>query len=188
MDLLNVNSNSSSIVDMLCSYWQLKLNERDNLFYNKVHTIMDSKMSAKLKNPSSMKFCGYWFELKGVFKETVSSQVKNSAFICVHAYLTLYGIGYYEMVPIKKKYDASCFIESRQLVHGLVGKAGNNAKLDQEVYDNLTVFFNDICNNEGDDYASRQVRTRLGQTYLRDNEEDGVRLPPSYSKRMLYNR
>ena len=115
-------------------------------------------MSSKLKNPSSMKFRGCLFKLKGVFKETVSSQLKNSTFICVHAYLT------HEMVSIKKNYDASCLIESRHLVHGLVGKAGNNAKLDIDVYDSLTVFFNNLCNDEGDDYASRQVRTRLGQT------------------------
>ena len=51
----------------------------------------------------------------------------------------------------------------------------------------MSSFFSELA-NEGDEYASRQVRTRLGRTYLRDNEVDGIRLPPSYTKRQLYVR
>ena len=63
----------------------------------------------------------------------------------------------------------------------------SNHKLDDEIYDSINTFFIELS-SEGEYYASRHVRGRLGQAYLRDNEENGIRLPPSYSKRMVYDR
>ena len=91
--------------------------------------------------------------------------------------------GPYFLKSTKKKYEKSPFDTERNLVHGLTGKKSNNA-IAQQVVQSLTEFFNDL-KEEGDDYASKQVRSSVGNTYLRDNELDGVRLPPSYSKKMV---
>ena len=85
----------------------------------------------------------------------------------------------------KKKYEQSYFDTEQNLAHVLTGKRSNNRMMD-EVERPLCDFFNEL-KEEGDNYASKQVRTRAGKTYVRDNELDGVRLPPSFTKKMLYD-
>ena len=106
--------------------------------------------------------------------------------LCMYSYLLIYGHGVYQLESIKKKYEKSYFNTERYMVHGLTGRR-NNHGLNPSVLHSLSEFFNAL-KDEGDDYASKQVRTSAGQLYLRDNELDGVRLPPSYSKKMLYDR
>ena len=137
--LLSVEFNRDSVVDMVCAYWQLHLHSRDSLFSNKVYAIMDKKEPSKLKSASNVKFRGRLFKLKGMFKEADGSEVTNFYDFCTNAYLSLYGIGYYEFQSVKKSYDASCFDIGRASQHGLVGKKGNN-RLTDEVCKSLRSF------------------------------------------------
>ena len=60
-------------------------------------------------------------------------------------------------------------------------------KSKKEAYANADEFFEGL-KDESEDYASRIVRDVLGKTHLRDDEVDGVRLPPSWSIRGIYER
>ena len=59
--LLAINSNIESVVDMVFSFWQLNLKERDSLFRNKVHNIMDGEIGTNLYQASNVRFRGRLF-------------------------------------------------------------------------------------------------------------------------------
>ena len=102
--------------------------------------------------------------------------------ICVYAFITLYGIGCYTIDTIKSTYDGSS-LQSDCLS---VNISNNTTK--PAIIASIKSFFQSLIENEGEDYASRQVRRNLGHSYLRDDELDGVRLPPHYSKKLVYER
>ena len=184
--LLSIDSNKRICIDVVTSFWQLHLNTRNEIFSNKVYNIMDSKVTSTMAEPSSMKFRGKLFNVKGKFIDPHTNKTMNSYNFCLYGYLSLYGIGYYELQSLKRRYSQVCFDEHSMVTHGLKGKKGNST-LNDELYDSLRQFFEELS-QEGDDYSSRQVRRAIGTAYLRDNELDGIRLPPSYSKRMIYEK
>ena len=153
---------------------------------NKLYEIMNRKVTPQLKSIVTMKFRGSLFSIRGKFDNDESNHIIDTHNLCMYSYLCIYGIEPYFLESTKKKYEKSSFDTERNIAHGLTGQKNNNA-LTQEVEQSLTDFFN-YLKEEGDNYASKQVRSSLGNTYLRDNELDGVRLPPSYSKKMLYDR
>ena len=186
-ELLQRNDrNIEAVSDIVTSYYQYGYKERFSLFSNKVFEIMDRKMSPRLKSVSNMKFRGRLFSLRGKFDSANENYIVETHNLCMYAYLCVYGIGPYHLDTVKSKYEMSSFDSERNLAHGLMGKKSNNA-IREEVVFGLNQFFNEL-KEEGDDYASRQVRSHVGGTYLRDNEIIGVRLPPSYTKKGLYNR
>ena len=186
-DLLNGNDqNIQAVADIVTPYYQYGYKERCSLFSNKLYERMDRKVTPQLKNISNMKFRGRLFSIRGKFDNDESNHIIDTHNLCMYSYLCIYGIEPYFLESTKKKYEKSSFDTERNIAHGLTGQKNNNA-LTQEVEQSLTDFFN-YLKAEGDNYASKQVRSSLGNTYLRDNELDGVRLPPSYSKKMLYDR
>ena len=181
------DENIRVMADIVTAYYQLPYKGRILLLSNKVFAIMDTKVLSKLKTISSMKFRGKIFPIRGKFDSSVISNIDVTTYhVCLNAFLSTYGIGYYFFNTIKSKYELSCFNTERNMAHGNSGKRSNNA-VKEEVEVALHSYFKDLA-NEGDDYASQQVRTNLGTTYLRDKELDDVRLPPFYSKKMVYDR
>ena len=172
--------------DIVTSYYQYGYKERLSLFSNKVFDIMDRKITPRLKSISSMKFRGRLFSVRGKFDTDDSEDIVEAHNLCMYSYLCVYGIGPYHLETVKKKYEMSTFDSVRNLAHGLSGKKSNNT-VSEQVISALNQFFKEL-KEEGEDYASKQVRSHVGGTYLRDNEIDGVRLPPSYSKKGLYNQ
>ena len=187
-DLLERDSdnNINAVADIVTAYYQLGHKERSSLLCNKVFEVMDRKINPRLKTMSSMKFRGTLFSIRGKFGMGNNDANVDTHLLCMYSYLLIYGHGVYQLESIKKKYEKSCYNTERNMAHGLTGRRSNHG-LNPSVLQSLSEFFNAL-KDEGDDYASKQVRTSAGQLYLRDNELDGVRLPPSYSKKMLYDR
>ena len=185
-ELLQRNSgNIEAVSDIVTSYYQFSYKERFTLFSNKVFEIMDRKITPRLKSVTNMKFRGRLFGIRGKFDASDDSFV-DSHTLCMYGYLSIYGIGPKHLDSMKSKYEMSTFDSERNLAHGLTRKKSNNA-VSEEVLVSLGQFFNEL-KDEADDYASRQVRSHVGGNYLRDNELDGVRLPPSYTKTGMYRR
>lgn len=175
-DFLNVNDdivNISSVI--VSSHYNHSLHRRDMILCSKVHSLMDARMKPGKESTVNMKLRGKIFVIGGKFDGSLYSTYS----LCVHGYLALYGIGTYHYNSLKGRY-----VDNIQ--HGLTGVASNNGTK-EEILQSMREYFEELA-DEGEDYASRQVRTRLGGVYLRDKELDYVRLPPSYSKRLVYDR
>ena len=181
------DDNIDIVADIVTSYYGLVYNERHSILSNKIHSMMDLKVSPKLKSVKNMKFRGRIFNIRGKFNNDDSHDNTYSHPLCLCGFNCIYGYGSYEIDTIKGKYDQSTFGTERNISHGLMGKASNNS-VKEDILLSLHDYFKKDLKEEGDDYASRQVRTALGVSYLRDNELEGVRLPPFFTKRIIYER
>ena len=87
------DQNVNVLADMVTSFYQLKSLERQSILTNKVFSIIDNKVTAKLKSISSMKFRGRLFHLRGKFNhsENLNASVSNYP-VCLYAYLSIYGV------------------------------------------------------------------------------------------------
>ena len=65
----------------------------------------------------------------------------------------------------------------------MTGNKRNHCRCEDEVLK----FLDEIAKVEGDPYATRFVRT-LAECDVRDEEDGILELPPSYTKRKLYER
>ena len=193
-DLLKISDNAiHALSDMVTSFYNNKMDRRDQIICVKLHNLMDHKLEPwdapiipanqhqpPKKDPMKLRFTGKCFSVRGRFGDNYDLVSTHN--LCIHAYLSLYGIGAYKLKKYKEAYNNT----DGKVVHGLALQK-SNASIKLEIKQSIRDFMKDL-ESEGDEYASRQVRTRLGTSYLRDNEIGGIRLPPSYSKRLIYHK
>ena len=109
---------------------------------------------------------------------------RNIVSLCPHSWQKLYGLGHTRIDNIKDTYIKNP--DSLLIIHGNKNGSGSRTLGIEEAKISLSHFFN-LLKEEGEEHASRKVRARLGNTYLRDNEDDFL-LPPHWTVRKLYER
>ena len=186
IEVMEVDGNLQKLVETVYNFYNLPHQSRHDVLRTRVYNIIDCKMLkqtvSQIRNKKTNQI-----SLKGkvfVLTNFINTITHKPFVLCRHSFQKVYGIGHYTIDKIKLQYAEGG--RHNELVHGLCNKQGNIKKSKQEALDSMKSFFESL-KSEGENYASRQVRARLGNTYLRDNEDD-VRLPPSWSKRLVYER
>ena len=99
---------------------------------------------------------------------------RNVVSLCRHSWQKLFGLGHNRIDKMKDEYSNKP--DLLLITHGNSNKVGSRSLAIKKAEMSLALFF-DSLRDEGEEYASRKVRARLGPTYFRDNE-DNLNLPP----------
>ena len=186
IDVMSDDVRLREVARSVTNYYNLPLQARKDLLCTRVHNIIDCKVlkqsNFQIKNKKTNQF-----SLKGkvfVLSNLINDSTHKPYVLCRHSFQKVYGVGHYVIDSLKNNYAESG--RHLTLKHGLSNKTSNLKKSKEEALNSMKDFFESL-KGDGEDYASRQVRARLGNMYLRDDEND-IRLPPSWSKRIVYER
>ena len=141
---------------------------------------MLNRRKIKNRKTNELYLKGRFFYLNFGLGNEVSS--RDIISLCRHSFQRLFGIGYQKIDNIKRNY-----ITNTDYSHGLKNTLGSRTLAIDDAINSISEFLNELKKEEGEVHASRQVRSRLGRVYLRDNEDD-LLLPPHWTIRKLYER
>jgi len=179
------SNNIEKIATAVTEFHSLHVEARKAIISTKVQCVLDTLVTEKQKR----NITGCVFSIPGLFysEDQNSNKEQNKPFLCCrYGFSKIMGLNNSIIDTIKMKYKDSMSKGTLvSLDHGLKGRTGN--KKDKDVEDSLEIFF-DILEGEAEPYASRVVRGEVGKQHLRENELNGVALPPKWSHRSLYER
>lgn len=186
--LLQSTERRNVVSDIVCSFWNSPFEARNAILLQKVKMVVDNQLQTR-RNIKDRKTDRVY--LKGrIFMMILSNgqevmSHKDFVVLCRHSYQRIFGIGPYKLDNITNKYLGQ--IDLSVITHGSKNKIGGRRLGIQAAELSISDFFQNLKSEEGEEHASRQVRSRLGKEYLRDDEED-LLLPAHWTIRKLYER
>ena len=180
-NLLEDASNRTSLAQVVCSHWNLNYHARKILVEQKIKHLVDfqiqkrkKKVGKKGKNiKTKMVYLKGQLFILNLGSENIETS-RNVVSLCRHSWQKLFGLGHNKIDKIKDEYSNKPNL--LLITHGNSNEVGSRSLAIKKAEMSLALFF-DSLRDEGEEYASRKVRARLGPTYFRDNE-DNLNLPP----------
>lgn len=180
MDLLVNEETHKGICKMVTDYHALDTEGKKLYRWNRVKEVCDAEI-ARLGPEKKIQFMGKCFVLTSIPNPSDGNRPFR---VCRHTFQRIMDMGDRQLNDVKTEY-----LKTKSNIPPPKKESNRQpSEKDQEVTDSIIEFMNELIENEGAPYASRQVRARCGRTYLRDDERDGVLLPPYLTKNAVYER
>lgn len=181
MDLLLSSSDTHpEICTMVTDYHALDTHGKKQYRHNRVKEIIDAEIR-RIGADKRIHMVGKCFSLASI----PNPSDHNRPFcVCRHTFQRIMNIGQRQLQDAWKTY----MVTKSNIAPQRKEYERPPSEKDKEITDSVIMFMAELVENEGTAHASRQVRGRLGRTYLRDDERDGVLLPPYLTKKKVYER
>jgi hypothetical protein len=119
------------------------------------------------------------------YRFKLGDEAQRDACICIHAFRNLLSVGRRSWARLMKSAISAA---PGPLKHGNVGLRNRyKGSVLRETEDDVVNFIMQVGEEHGESYATRYVRERTS-IGLRNDEDDVIDLPSSFSKRKLYER
>lgn len=178
--LLNRTDTHEGVCKIVTDYHALNTQEKKQYRHNRVKEIIDSEIR-RLGEGKRINMGGKPFVLASILNP---SDHNRPFCVCRHTFQRLMNIGVRQLQDAWKTYMKT----KSEIAPQRKPYERPPSEKDQEISDSVITFMAELIETEGTAHASRVVRGRLGRAYLRDDEKDGVLLPPYLTKKKIYER